>query len=43
MRIFPNLPQSVDKIPISKGPGLRTKNGCDGPDKQTRDKQSKRV
>ena len=27
--IFPNFPQNVDKIPNSKGPGPRTKNGCD--------------
>ena len=32
MWIFPNLPQNVDKIPNSKGPGTRTKNGCDGPE-----------
>ena len=32
MRIFPNLPRNVDKIPNSKGPGPRTKKGCDGPD-----------
>ena len=32
MRIFPNLPLNVDKIPNSKGPGPRTKKGCDGPD-----------
>ena len=32
MWIFPNLPQNVDKIPNSKGPGPRTKIGCDGPD-----------
>ena len=31
MWIFPNLPQNVDKIPNSKGPGPCTKNGCDGP------------
>ena len=31
MWIFPNLPQNVDKIPNSNGPGPRTKNGCDGP------------
>ena len=34
--IFPNLPQNVDKIPNSKGPGPRTKNGCDGPVSQIR-------
>ena len=32
MRIFPNLPRNVDEIPNSKGPGPRTKKGCDGPD-----------
>ena len=31
MWIFPNLPQNVDKIPNSKGPGPHTKNDCDGP------------
>ena len=31
MRIFPNLPLNVDKIPNSKGPEPRTKKGCDGP------------
>ena len=33
MWIFPNLPRNVDKIPNSKGPGPRTKKGCDGPGK----------
>ena len=33
MWIFPNLPQNVDKIPNSRGPGTRTKKGCDGPDR----------
>ena len=32
MWIFSNLPQNVDKIPNSKGPGPRTKICCDGPD-----------
>ena len=32
MWIFPNLRKNVDKIPNSKGPVSRTKNGCDGPD-----------
>ena len=33
MWIFPNLPQNVDKIPNSKGPGPRApyQKGCDGP------------
>ena len=31
MWIFPNLPKNVGKIPNSKGPGPRTKKGCDGP------------
>ena len=31
MFILTNLPQNLDKIPNSKGPGTRTKNGCDSP------------
>ena len=31
MWIFPNLLQNVNKIPNSKGHGLCTKYGCDGP------------
>ena len=32
MWIFPDLPQNVDKIPNSMGPGPCTRNVCDGLD-----------